>query len=256
MNKLIKLILQFKQCDICNDYHIDFLFEEIFLELELLIKSYIIKVPNYYQDDFKQELLSCLYNVLTVFNMRNNIDDVLINNIKMCKNLNLYKINEMYNDKYFKKFIDMCKNNIKEYDYTNADDVDLIMEEFNLFCNENQFIKYLNISLKRQYWKFNSALKKDITNKPISLNLLINDEIEFIDLIKDETKKKKIFDKNLLSKKDIDFLTLFIEGDKILKGIDVARKLGITQQAVSIRLKRIKEKYLKKYYQLNVEVEI
>ena len=94
------------------------------------------------------------------------------------------------------------------------------------------------------------------TNKPISLNLLINDEIEFIDLIKDETKKKKIFDKNLLSKKDIDFLTLFIEGDKILKGIDVARKLGITQQAVSIRLKRIKEKYLKKYYQLNVEVEI
>lgn len=77
-----------------------------------------------------------------------------------------------------------------------------------------------------------------------------------IDLIKDETKNFKIFDENLLSKKDKKFLSLFLENNKILKGVEVASKLGITQQAVSIRLKRIREKYYKIYNQIYDEVEI
>ena len=85
---------------------------------------------------------------------------------------------------------------------------------------------------------------------------MINDEIEYIDLIKDETKNFKIFDENLLSKKDKKFLSLFLENNKILKGVEVASKLGITQQAVSIRLKRIREKYYKIYNQIYDEVEI
>ena len=49
---------------------------------------------------------------------------------------------------------------------------------------------------------------------------------------------------------------MFLENNKILKGVEVASKLGITQQAVSIRLKRIREKYYKIYNQIYDEVEI
>ena len=130
------------------------------------------------------------------------------------------------------------------------------MDEFNLFCNENQFIKYLIISFNNNVKSFNDQYRKEQPSKPISLNLMINDEIEYIDLIKDETKNFKIFDENLLSKKDKTFLSLFFENNTILKGVEVASKLGITQQAVSIRLKRIRKKYYKIYNQIYDEVEI
>ena len=52
------------------------------------------------------------------------------------------------------------------------------------------------------------------------------------------------------------FFKLFFENDKILKGVEVANKLGVTQQAVSVRLKRIREKYFKMYKQIYDEVEM
>ena len=125
-----------------------------------------------------------------------------------------------------------------------------------MFCNENQFIKYLNVSLKRKVYSFNSQYRKEQLNKPISLNIMINDEIEYIDLINDEIKSFHKFDESLLSEKDKKFLSLFFENDKILKGVEVANKLGVTQQAVSVRLKRIREKYFKMYNQIYDEVEM
>ena len=145
---------------------------------------------------------------------------------------------------------------LQEIDFKNLNNIVLLMDEFNLFCNENQFIKYLIISFNNNVKSFNDQYRKEQPSKPISLNLMINDEIEYIDLIKDETKNFKIFDENLLSKKDKKFLSLFLENNKILKGVEVASKLGITQQAVSIRLKRIREKYYKIYNQIYDEVEI
>lgn len=256
MNKLIKLILQFKECENCNQYSNDILFEEIYIELKYLIKSYICKVPIDNRDDFKQELLSCLYKVLQVFKIQNNVDNGIIKNIKVSKTDNINDIIKIYNNKYFKAFVNKYKQELQEIDFKNLNNIVLLMDEFNLFCNENQFIKYLIISFNNNVKSFNDQYRKEQPSKPISLNLMINDEIEYIDLIKDETKNFKIFDENLLSKKDKKFLSLFLENNKILKGVEVASKLGITQQAVSIRLKRIREKYYKIYNQIYDEVEI
>lgn len=256
MNKLIKLILQFKECENCNQYSNDILFEEIYIELKYLIKSYICKVPIDNRDDFKQELLSCLYKVLQVFKLQNNVDNGIIKNIKISKTDNIDDITKIYNNKYFKAFVNKYKQELQEIDFKNLNNIVLLMDEFNLFCNENQFIKYLIISFNNNVKSFNNQYRKEQPSKPISLNLMINDEIEYIDLIKDETKNFKIFDENLLSKKDKKFLSLFFENNKILKGVEVASKLGITQQAVSIRLKRIREKYYKIYNQIYDEVEI
>ena len=242
MNKLIKLILQFKECENCNQYSNDILFEEIYIELKYLIKSYICKVPIDNRDDFKQELLSCLYKVLQVFKLQNNVDNGIIKNIKISKTDNIDDIIKIYNNKYFKEFVNKYKQELQEIDFNNLNNIVLLMDEFNLFCNENQFIKYLIISFNNNVKSFNDQYRKEQPSKPISLNLMINDEIEYIDLIKDETKNFKIFDENLLSKKDKTFLSLFFENNKILKGVEVASKLGITQQAVSIRLKRIRKK--------------
>lgn len=256
MNKLIKLILQFKECENCNQYSNDILFEEIYIELKYLIKSYICKVPIDNRDDFKQELLSCLYKVLQVFKLQNNVDNGIIKSIKISKTDNINDIIKIYNNKYFKAFVNKYKQELQEIDFKNLNNIVLLMDEFNLFCNENQFIKYLIISFNNNVKSFNDQYRKEQPSKPISLNLMINDEIEYIDLIKDETKNFKIFDENLLSKKDKKFLSLFLENNKILKGVEVASKLGITQQAVSIWLKRIREKYYKIYNQIYDEVEI
>lgn len=191
-----------------------------------------------------------------MFKLQNNVDNGIIKNIKISKTDNIDDIIKIYNNKYFKEFVNKYKQELQEIDFNNLNNIVLLMDEFNLFCNENQFIKYLIISFNNNVKSFNDQYRKEQPSKPISLNLMINDEIEYIDLIKDETKNFKIFDENLLSKKDKKFLSLFFENNKILKGVEVASKLGITQQAVSIRLKRIREKYYKIYNQIYDEVEI
>ena len=56
------------------------------------------------------------------------------------------------------------------------------------------------------------------------------------------------YDKKLLSKNDLEFLDLFYVDDKVIKEKEVAKILNITPQAVSVRLKRIKNKYKKAFY--------
>lgn len=179
MNKLIKLILQFKECENCNQYSNDILFEEIYIELKYLIKSYICKVPIDNRDDFKQELLSCLYKVLQVFKLQNNVDNGIIKSIKISKTDNINDIIKIYNNKYFKAFVNKYKQELQEIDFKNLNNIVLLMDEFNLFCNENQFIKYLIISFNNNVKSFNDQYRKEQPSKPISLNLMINDEIEY-----------------------------------------------------------------------------
>ena len=188
--------------------------------------------------------------------MKNNIDYEKVNSIKITMIYNIDDIIKIYDNKYFNAFVSKYKLELYEFDFQNVNYIDLLFYEFNLFCNENQFIKYLNVSLKRKVYSFNSQYRKEQLNKPISLNIMINDEIEYIDLINDEIKSFHKFDESLLSKRDKKFLSLFFENDKILKGVEVANKLGVTQQAVSVRLKRIREKYFKMYNQIYDEVEI
>ena len=64
-----------------------------------------------------------------------------------------------------------------------------------------------------------------------------------------------MFDINLLDETDRSFLYNFIKDDEIITGKEVAEILGVTQQAVSRRLKRLYKRYLKKYYEVYEKVE-
>lgn len=161
------------ECKNCNRYSNEVIFEDIYIELEYLMKSYIFKVPLNNRDDFNQELLSVLYRVLQVFELKNNIDYEKVKSIKISKIYNIDDIIKIYDNKYFNAFVSKYKPELYEIDFQNINNIDLLIDEFNLFCNENQFIKCLNISLKRKVDLFNSQYRKEQLFKPLSLNIMI-----------------------------------------------------------------------------------
>ena len=87
----------------------------------------------------------------------------------------------------------------------------------------------------------------------ISLNKVINDETELIDLILDEKEDTEDFkvDMRFISQKDQKFLSLFIDNEKLLTESEVGKRLGVSQQAISKRLKRIKNNYKTKKNYIN-----
>ncbi|MBQ8292407.1 MAG: sigma-70 family RNA polymerase sigma factor [Bacilli bacterium] len=108
-----------------------------------------------------------------------------------------------------------------------------IIKEVGLDDNENQFIKYIEVTIKNIYYDY---LRKD-------RDILI----ENLDLIKEE-KNVSNFEKllfNELTEKEIDFLSLFIENGKLLTDQEVANKLGISQQAVNKKRLKIYRKVKK-----------
>lgn len=235
MNELIKNVIAFKK------QQNDLIFEEICNNFKKTINYFKMKVIKEYRDDFCQELVIKLFNCILIFQIE---DLIKIKTIKVEDIIKMQKNNKYvksFNDSYIKKLnienICLVKN-IYEY-----------FDEMNLFFNENQFKRYVNTSFKNFLIQFNKKINKHLKESLYILNEQIDDGIEYIDLIVDYQSQNETmyFDINLLEKKDIAFLENFFENGILLKGTDVARKLGVTQQAVSIRLKRIKMKYVSKY---------
>lgn len=227
MNETIKLVIKYKET---ND---EFLFEEIVNIFKPLIIVYCNKVKKsldssfylYLDDDIKQELLITLYNSINKFNIYPYLDDT-----------NVLKIDQLKESKYFNKFANKYENVINK---------NKLISEYNLFCNENQFKKYLVKAFNNVISKYFNKLNRTI--KIVSLNTMIGDDIELIDTIIDEKPSKpKEYDFSLLSKKDIDFLNKFIEGNRILKNEEVSKKLNVTKQAISKRKIAIIKKFKKK----------
>ncbi len=74
---------------------------------------------------------------------------------------------------------------------------------------------------------------------------MTDDGEELIDKLMDpffEHENNEI-DYRLLSDKDMAFLNLFIDKGRTLTEKEVAKKLGVTQQAISSMLKRIAKRY-------------
>ena len=142
------------------------------------------------------------------------------------KVVNNFKIKTLNADlSYIDNFKEKYKNEIN-YNFE---------EEYNLFCNENQFRKYINLLCKNKVIDF---IRKEKQENIISLNSLVNENTELLELIKEkEIKDIKI----QYSSKDLEFLNNFIEDNRILTQKEVAKKLGISQQAVSKKLKKIKK---------------
>ena len=239
MNILIKKVLEHQHT---KD---EFIFEEIINELNNIINIQCSKIIKYYKEDLKQELLFEIYKGIPQYKPIKEL---------ITYDLEIKDINKIFNNinksNYYKSFIKRYGIRINSLD--NKIIIDLI-NEFYLFCNENQFRKYINVLCERKRVDFCRKYKVSENSKNISLNVVADDDEEFLYKLIDKTSEIKNYeiDYSLLSNKDIKFLKLFFEGNRKLTEKEVAKKLGVTQQAVSSMLKRIRERYKNKFNNLN-----
>ena len=197
MNKLIKNIIKYQQTKE-NDT-----FNKIIKDINNIINKHLKNLEKNNKDDLKQEILMSIFKVVNNFKIKTlNADLSYIDNFK---------------EKY---------KNETNYNFE---------EEYNLFCNENQFRKYIDLLCKNKVIDF---IRKEKQENIISLNKLVDENTELLELIKEkEIKDIKI----LYSSKDLEFLNNFIEENRILTQKEVAKKLCVSQQAVSKKLKKIKK---------------
>lgn len=255
MNYVIKLVAKYQVTES------EYILELLITELRDLINHYNKKVKKFYREDLYQELVYRLFMVIKKFKFRmiESIDTSLFNQntLNILEENNFKNINDIFNNKYLlgflnkygkELFIEACinKNKIEEFIY-----------EFNMFSNENQFFNYLNRALYREtaYFYRKNHIKENTEN--ISLNTIVANGIEMIDTIPDEKIDNRglIYIDDLLSDEDIKFLSNFYEGKRVLLGKEVAKKLGVTQQAVSSRFKRLRKRYLKRLSEYKDKVE-
>ncbi len=242
MNTLIKKVLEYQQT---ND---EFLYEDIINELDKLINIQCSKIVRYYKEDLKQELLLEIYKGISYYKPEKE----LIKDNLECKKINII-LKNIIKSKYYKSF--KKKYGFKD-NILNLKDVKLmtnVINEFYLFCNENQFRKYINVICERRRIDFCRKYKSGKNLKNISLNVVADDGEELIYKLIDKTSEIKNYeiDYSLLSNKDVKFLKFFFDGNRKLTEKEVAKKIGVTQQAVSSMLKRIRERYRKKLKRLN-----
>lgn len=234
MNKIIKLVLRYQT------YRKNFDFEKIVNEVDIKIKYYCKKMPCYYREDIRQELLIDLYQAICNFRI---IKYVAPNDIFNYEN-NLSKNYQKEN--YLLKFIQKDGKELFASACKQKEIRDKFNYEYSLYCNEKQFNFYINQRFNFTVKNFfNRYISKD--EEIISLNSITSDTQELIDEIADVDGSNIIaFDKFNISVNDEEFLKRFIQKGRLLTEMEVAKELGISQQAVHKRKKRIIEKYRNK----------
>lgn len=116
--------------------------------------------------------------------------------------------------------------------------INITYYKYNLYCNQNEFIKYIRISLKN--FLIDLKRKEQINTK------IIYQDLTLIDNYINDNKFKIEYTLNLTNSQK-EFVFLFIGNDgNILTDSQVAKKLGITQQAVNKRKQKIKKLINKK----------
>ena len=255
MNYAIKLVAKYQVTES------EYILELLITELRDLINHYNKKVKKFYREDLYQELVYRLFMVIKKFKFRmiESIDTSLFNQntLNILEENNFKNINDIFNNKYLLGFINKYGKELFKEACINKNKIEEFIYEFNMFSNENQFFNYLNRALYREtaYFYRKNHIKENTEN--ISLNTIVGDDIEMIDTIQDEKidNRALIYIKDLLSDEDIKFLSNFYEGKRVLIGKEVAKKLGVTQQAVSSRFKRLRKRYLKRLSEYKDKVE-
>lgn len=105
--------------------------------------------------------------------------------------------------------------------------------------NNKQFLKILQLKFQYKIADFYKDYKKEQILMELYLKKMINEKRFNKDL-------EDILLQKGLSKKEIQFIMEFIENEQIINQTKVARKLKVSQQTVSRKIKEIKEKYKKK----------
>lgn len=255
MNHVIKLVAEYQVTE-SED-----IFESLVKELRGIINKYNRKISKFYRDDLHQELVYRLFIVIKKFKFETieSIDKSLFNPkiLKILEENNFKNINDIFNNKYIFGFIDKYGKELFTKACLNESEIEKFLYEFNMFKNENQFFDYLNKALYREtaFFYRKNHIKENSENT--SLNLIVIDGIEMIDTILniEVDNRELIYRSDLFSDDDIMFLLSFIDGNRILSGKEVAKTLGVTQQAVSGRLKRLKKRYFKRLKKSKSKVE-
>ena len=235
--------------DLINDYKKvsnDFYFNKIIVKLNPLINEYLVKIPNTDRNDIKQEFLVEIFKKIS----NSNIHYLYLNkslftykNYKVIEQSNFSKktINIVFNNKYvyniLKKY---CKSEIKDI-FINKFKRDEFIKMFAIYSANNSFYKLIKISFRSIIAKYYRKKRNDI----ISLNNINKQNIEYINIISN-ANKEYYFDWEIFDKEDREFLLKFIDGNKMLSQADLAKELNITQQAVSKKIVKIREKYKNK----------
>ena len=117
------------------------------------------------------------------------------------------------------------------------------ISDFALEGAKNKFYKLLKIS-------FNSVIvnyyrEKEIWSNILSLNNTNEINVEYINIIYQKDNNHEINWK-IFDIQDKEFLFKCFNDKRVLTQLEIAKELNITQQAVSKRFKRIREKYKEK----------
>ena len=117
------------------------------------------------------------------------------------------------------------------------------INDFALEGAKNKFYKLLKIS-------FNSVIvnyyrEKEIWSNILSLNNTNEINVEYINIIYQKDNNHEINWK-IFDIQDKEFLFKCFNDKRVLTQLEIAKELNITQQAVSKRFKRIREKYKEK----------
>lgn len=195
----------------------------VIVDCENMIAKESLKIPALYREDFKQDLRMKIFNVLQKEIITINDDFVL----PLGRNKK--------SNKYFKNYlINSSKLNL----------IEATESDFFLFVGEIKIRAYLNrvgytfsIDYLRKY-------KGDLLVHCHSLNNTNNEGIEYLSLLKETQCSERLIDLSKvyssINLRDREFLDGLI---KCNTQADYARQINVTQQAVSKRLKKIKEQF-------------
>ena len=219
-----------------NEKYFDLMGEE----LMRIINSMIYKIPKYYKEDLIQDILMKVFDIFKSKRFKLKDLDNFLKEIK---------INNTTNDKKLNDFLDnYLKDNINNKElflrYKDGNDLEFT-KFFKLYVGQVRIVNYIK--------KICSSKMKEVYNKINSKTFSLNETLpnskdgtylEYIDLIVEKEQNGIIISfSNLgLHQSDKDFLQCFIEGDKLLTQLEVANKLNISQQAVSKRFNKIKNR--------------
>lgn len=224
MNTLIKLTLSFR-INLSNK-----VFEEILELLKKLMSIFLIDIKEE-QDELQEIYRIEILNTTKEFKIKEYLDNDELNESKL---QTLYQKEENSNS-YIKEFIEIYGLEKFLKIFTSNQEKENFYNELNLYRNEKALFSYL---AKRFLF-----LKKDFINEIIKNNFLILfDENIHVEETPSRINLNDYLEEKNLNNEEKQLLLLFIKDGELLSEKEVGELLGISQQAVSKRIKKIIEK--------------
>lgn len=227
-----------------NDYN----FNKILYKLSPLIKRYLKKIPNEDKEDIRQELLAIVYEKVINANITYTYLSKSLfttKNLRLLKkeNYSLESFIKHFKNKYVYYFINKYGVSNFEETFSNKNTRRKFINDFAIEGAKNKFYKLLKIS-------FNSVIvnyyrEKEIWSNILSLNNTNEINVEYINIIYQKDNNHEINWK-IFDIQDKEFLFKCFNDKRVLTQLEIAKELNITQQAVSKRFKKIREKYKEK----------